>query len=88
MKSLLLALSVTLTACTTVPVSQEFPVLPAELQVPCAPLETIDTPEVTLSALMKKVVTNYEKRHDCAAQTEALLRWYQEQKKIFDEANN
>ena len=88
MKILIIASVLALTACTAVPITQEFPELPAELRAPCSPLETIDTPEVTLSQLMKKVEKNYDKRHDCAAQTEALQNWYVDQKKIFDDANN
>lgn len=88
MRYLILLLALTATACTTVPVKQEFPDLPVELTFPCSQLETIDTPEVTLTELMKKVGSNYAKRHECAALVDSFHKWYSEQKKIFDEANN
>lgn len=87
MKNLILLCVLCLSGCLTIPVEQNFPELPAELQKMCPPLETIDTPEVTLSELMKKVTKNYGSRHECAAQVESMQKWYVEQKKIFDDAN-
>lgn len=87
MKTLVITMLL-LAGCTTVPVTQEFPELPQVLKEPCPPLETIDSSTITLSDFLKKVEKNYDKRHECAALTESLQKWYIEQKKIFDAANN
>lgn len=85
-KSLLLVLL--LAGCSTVvPIKQKFPDMPAELTQPCKPLTLIEGEKTTLSKLMETVAKNYGSRHECAAQVEATKEWYQEQKKIFDEAN-
>lgn len=82
-----IALVLLLPACTVVPVAQSFPELPAILQRPCPDLEIIDTDTVTLSELLYKMETNYSKRHECAALTESLQKWYVDQRQIFNEAN-
>lgn len=87
MKKLILLSVLCLSGCITIPVKQTFPELPAELQKACPQLATIDTPEVTLSELMKIVAKNYGSRHECAAQVESMQQWYEKQKKIFDDAN-
>lgn len=77
-----------LAGCGTVaPVTQTFPVMPLELSAACKPLVTIEGETTTLSKLMDTVAKNYSSRHDCAAQVESIKEWHQEQKKIFDEAN-
>jgi hypothetical protein len=85
MKYLLVALSVSLlTACTTVPVARTFPDAPAELKVSCPPLEK--TPkEAKFSEVLTIVTKNYGRYHECSTQNEAWQRWYETQKKIFQE---
>lgn len=87
MKTLIIVLSLCLTACTTVPVKQTFPELPPELIKTCKPLEIIKSETTTLSVLMNTVAKNYASRHECATQVEGFLDWYTEQKKIFDTTN-
>jgi uncharacterized lipoprotein len=89
MKKLLLLSVIFLSACSTVvPVKQQFPALPEELSQTCKPLETIEGTTTTLSNLMEVVAKNYSTRHECAAQLEAVLEWYNKQKKIFEEVNS
>jgi uncharacterized lipoprotein len=89
MKKLLLLLIIFLSACSTVvPVKQKFPDLPEELSQTCKPLQTIEGKTTTLSNLMEVVAKNYATRHECAAQLEAILEWYNKQKKIFEEVNS
>jgi hypothetical protein len=89
MKKLLLLSILLLTACSTVvPVTQKFPELPAELSQNCKPLQTIEGETTTLSNLMETVAKNYGTRHECAAQLEAILEWYNKQKEIFDHVNS
>ena len=89
MKKLLLLSVIFLSACSTVvPVKQKFPDLPEELSQTCKPLQTIEGTTTTLSNLMEVVAKNYATRHESAAQLEAILEWYNKQKKIFEEVNS
>jgi hypothetical protein len=89
MKKLLLLSVIFLSACTTVvPVVQKFPELPIELSQTCKPLQTIEGETTTLSKLMETVAKNYGTRHECSAQLEAILEWYNKQKQIFDQTNS
>lgn len=89
MKKLVLLSVIFLSACSTVvPVKQTFPNLPEELSQTCKPLQTIEGTTTTLSNLMEVVAKNYATRHECAAQLEAVLEWYNKQKKIFEEVNS
>jgi len=69
-------------------VQQKFPELPEPLTQTCKPLQTIEGKTTTLSNLMEVVAKNYSTRHECAAQLEAILEWYTEQKKIFEQVNS
>ena len=89
MKKLILLSVIFLSACSTVvPVKQKFPDFPEALSQTCKPLRTIDGNTTTLSNLMEVVAQNYATRHECAAQLEAILDWYAQQKKIFDQVNS
>ena len=84
----LLILLVVLAGCTTVPVKQTFPVLPEQLNKSCQPLQLLDSKNpVTLSQLLKVVAANYSSSNECAAKLSAILEWYSEQKKIFEDSN-
>lgn len=74
-----------LAGCGSIPVIPPFPVAPPELLEVCGPLNTIETPEVKLSELMKVVGNNYTKYHSCSAVVSAWQEWYTEQKKINEE---
>jgi hypothetical protein len=84
-KLLLLCLSVLLTGCaTTVPVAVKFPEAPEVLLKPCDPLDTIGKDQILFSEFLKTVVSNYTKRHQCAAQVEAWIEWYKKQEEIVN----
>jgi hypothetical protein len=51
-------------------------------------LQTIEGETTTLSKLMETVAKNYGTRHECSAQLEAILEWYNKQKQIFDQTNS
>lgn len=74
-----------LMGCSSIPIIPPFPGAPEELLKACDPLNTLDTPEVKLSELMKVVGINYTKYHSCAAVVGAWQEWYTEQKKINEE---
>lgn len=90
MKHILLLLSVMIiSGCsTTAPVKQKFPEAPEILMQKCPDLETVEQPKVLLSELMRTVTRNYMKYHDCKNVVEGWHKWYNDQKKIFDEANS
>jgi hypothetical protein len=84
MKYLIILSVLLLTACTTVPVARTFPDVPAELKVGCPTLQ--QTPkEAKFSEVLSIVAKNYGHYHECSIQNEAWIRWYETQKKIFQE---
>lgn len=85
MKLLIIALSLVLSACSTVvPVVAKWPDAPGVLaQEACPNLQKLESaPE--LSQVAKTVTNNYSEYYQCAAKLEAWQRWYQEQKTIFE----
>jgi hypothetical protein len=85
MKYYIIALLLCLTGCTAVPVERKFPEVPAMLLEKCPQLKTIDTETTVFSTLTKTVVQNYTTYYECAVKHDALVDWYQIQKKIFEE---
>jgi hypothetical protein len=85
MKTLVLALALTLSGCsTTVPVTAKFPQAPGTLvQEPCPDLKKLQD-EAKLSDVAKTVTVNYSEYYMCAVKLEAWQRWYREQKTIYE----
>lgn len=84
MRLLLIAALLGLTGCTTLaPVHQPMPELPDALRYSCKNLIPLHE-EARLSDLMRTVNTNYARHHECAAQVDAFIDWYEKQKKIND----
>lgn len=83
-KLLLFCSVILLSGCTTVPVKQKFPDAPEILLTDCKKLDKIEQKEIVLSDFLKTVTGNYTKYHECAAQNAAWIKWYNEQKEIFD----
>jgi hypothetical protein len=85
MKSILIAfLTVTLTACVSVPVQRSFPKAPAELMVSCPPLQIMDPETTRLSDVVQSVVANYGQYQACDTKVDTWIEWYNTQKTIFD----
>jgi hypothetical protein len=84
MKYVVLASALLLSACMSVPVERRFPSVPAELQVPCGNLQTIDPATTKLSTVVNSVVANYGKYQECQAKTDSWIDWYNRQKQIFE----
>ena len=82
-KILALICAILISGCTTVPVTAKFPELPATLQEQCPELEKL-AEEPKLSDVAKTLTHNYTTYYQCAAKHEAMLEWYQIQKKIFE----
>jgi hypothetical protein len=75
---------VILSGCsTTVPVKAKFPDLPERLQVKCPNLEKLKD-EAKLSDIAKTLNVNYSTYYECAVKHDAILEWYQTQKRIFE----
>jgi hypothetical protein len=85
MKYYIIALTLFLSACTSVPVERKFPEVPNVLLEKCPQLKIIDTETTVFSVLTKTVVENYTTYYDCAVRHDAWVEWYQIQKKIFEE---
>lgn len=82
MKKLLL-IALLLSGCTTVPVTAKFPEMPNRLMERCPNLQKLND-ESKLSDVAKTVTVNYSTYYDCAVKHDAIVEWYQIQKKIYE----
>ena len=85
MKYLIAVLVLGLTACTTVPITTEFPAAPDALMQKCPELKTLAGEKVTIVDFTRTVTQNYTTYYECAARTEAWQEWYARQKQIWEE---
>lgn len=83
MKIALIALTLLMTACTTVPVERKFPTVPVELLQACPDLKQVN-PTTKLSEVVDIVVTNYGQYKECQIKVDSWIDWYNNQKKIFE----
>lgn len=74
-----------LSACsTTVPVTAKFPDGPGTLvQSPCPQLQKLQD-NAQLSDIARTVTANYTTYYECAVKLDAWIKWYSEQKTIFE----
>ena len=84
MKYAIVTVALLLSACVSVPVERRFPTVPAEIQVPCGNLQTIDPATTKLSAVIDSVVANYLQYQECQVKTDSWIEWYTKQKQIFE----
>ncbi len=88
MKYFILILAAFLSACSTsVPVKQKFPDAVKELQEKCPELKQIEGDKVSITDMLKVVVTNYGTYYQCANKVDGWNDWYTKQKKIFEDTN-
>lgn len=73
-----------LSGCTTVPVQQKWPQIPKTLQEGCPPLLMIKEDSVEIVNFMETVVLNYNLYHDCQIKNQGWLKWYKEQKELYE----
>jgi hypothetical protein len=85
MKSILtiLMLSLLVGCSTTVPVARKFPDLPPSLEKSCEPLKEVAQTD-KLSQVLITITDNYSLYHECEIKNELWLKWYHDQKEIFD----
>ena len=86
MKRLIAFAFILLVGCTTAPVKMKFPAAPEELTKSCGDLTIVDANNHQFSNFLTVVVDNYGVYYECKIQADGWRRWYDEQKKIFDEA--
>lgn len=90
MKQILIlpAIGLLLTGCTTTaPVTYKFPDVPPELMVPAEPLKDLPKgkkPE--LSDILKNVNENYGHYYELRNKYNLWIDWYNQQKKIHEDA--
>jgi len=85
MKKLIAFACVVLVGCAT-PVKMQFPTAPEELTKSCGDLQLVKQDNHQFSNFLNVVVDNYGVYYECKIQADAWQRWYDEQKKIFNEA--
>jgi hypothetical protein len=83
MRYLLIALL--LAGCsTTVPVNKKFPNATPDLMKKCEDLRKIEGDKVSITDMLKVVVSNYTLYYECSTKVDGWQDWYNEQKKIHD----
>ena len=85
MKLVVLAISLALTACSTlVPVAMTFPEAPGkQAMVACPNLQKLKD-DARLSDVSRTVTINYSTYYECAVKTDAWIEWYEIQRRIFE----
>ena len=85
MKLVIIAISLALTACSTlVPVAMTFPEAPGkQAMVACPNLQKLKD-DALLSDVSRTITINYSTYYECAVKTDAWIEWYQKQQQIFN----
>lgn len=88
MKAVLILTAALLTGCATpVPVKQKWPDAPQALLEKCPQLKELSKDQGTLRDLLMVMIENYAAYYVCSGRTHGWQDWYQEQKKIQQQAN-
>lgn len=82
--ALLLATVLLISGCSGVLVKRTFPTAPESLLQECPELAAAKTSE-KLSDLLTTVTDNYSTYHECRVKSEQWIKWYSEQKEIFNQ---
>ena len=85
MKRLIILVTALLVGCAT-PVKMKFPEAPEELTKTCGDLALVKQDDHQFSNFLNVVVDNYGVYYECKIQADGWKRWYDDQKKIFNEA--
>lgn len=91
MKIFYVLIVVLLASCSTI-TPTEIPKFPTqyskELMTKCADLNVIEHENVPLTELINLIVANYKLYHECSLKTETWIKWYNEQKRLYDAVLN
>lgn len=84
---LIIILLFSLSSCAwmTVSVKRTFPEMPVSLTTTCPDLKEVKENTEKLSELLFVVNDNYSLYHECQIKSESWVKWYDEQKKIFED---
>jgi hypothetical protein len=85
MKRLIILVTALLVGCAT-PVKMKFPEAPEELTKTCGDLALVKQDDHQFSNFLNVVVDNYSVYYECKIQADGWKRWYDDQRKIFNEA--
>lgn len=92
MRYLALILVVALSGCALfqkpVPVAPKWPDAVPELRERCPDLQTVEGDKVAITELLKAVVKNYQLYYECGIKNDNWNKWYDEQKKIYENATS
>ena len=85
MKRILIASVLMLSLSGCLPTgTRSFPDIPDNLKVACPDLILVDPNTSKLSDVLNVVTDNYAQYQTCQVEVDGWLRWYNEQKTIFD----
>lgn len=79
-----------LIGCTSIPpVTPRFPTQDSkDLLTKCPDLKQIEGNQVAITDLLKSIVHNYTLYYECSLKNENWIRWYKEQKQLYDSILN
>ncbi len=85
MKYVGLILVLFLSACSTTPfVERKFPDVPKDLITECRNLQPITEKNPKFSDVLTSVTGNYSQYRVCQTKVDSWIKWYNDQKKIFE----
>lgn len=68
-----------------VPVVPKFPNATPELMKKCEDLKKIEGDQVSITDMLKVIVSNYTLYYECSTKVEGWQEWYVEQKKLYEQ---
>ena len=83
MKTLILVLLLSLTACTTVPVERSFPEVPKTFMEKSKELKFVSD-KASFSEMLDVMIDNYSEYYLVMQKLNAWQQWYLQQKEIFN----
>ena len=84
MRYLVFALVLGISACTTVPVTTRFPDAPGSMVATACPILEKVKDDPALSDVSRTIANNYGTYYECAVKVDMWIRWYNEQRVIFE----
>lgn len=91
MKYYAFLIPIILSGCSLIPVNQKFPepyTVGADKSMPaCKELAVQEGDNIPITVLLTTIANNYKAYYDCKDHVDNWNKWYEKQKKIFDNAN-
>jgi hypothetical protein len=86
-KFIYLCILLLISGCSTTSANLKFPEVPTELMKSCGNLELVKQDDHQFSNFLNIIVDNYSTYYECKIQADGWQRWYEDHRKIFNEAN-